>query len=323
MVGTIYAFLALTPGLRTDIRDLIGAIAIFALIVAALTVTLDWAGKTGTGGDYLVWQLFRRPNHSMFFYPEMVPVAIGLGVVACAAAGLWLLRRDASWRETLLCCWIAVPVAFFELFPVKGFQYLLPIAPAVAVLAGRFLAHWDPGTLPVSFGVLRTRAAVAVVLGIVLVSLAIPSWQRVQPSQASTLLAGAGGMPGGREAGRWVAGHVPKGAEMLSIGPSMANVLQFYGQRKVYGLSVSANPLHRNPVYEPVSNPDRRIRENDLQYIVWDAFSAERSPFFARRLMRFVERYHGHVVHTQTVNVRSPEGRPVGKPVIVIYEVGP
>jgi hypothetical protein len=110
---------------------------------------------------------------------------------------------------------------------------------------------------------------------------------------------------------------------MLSIGPSMANVLQFYGQRKVYGLSVSANPLHRNPVYEPVSNPDRRIRENDLQYIVWDAFSAERSPFFARRLMRFVERYHGHVVHTQTVKVRSPEGRPVAKPVIVIYEVGP
>jgi hypothetical protein len=323
IVGSIYAFLALTPGLRTDIRDIIGATAIFALIVAALTVALDWAGKTGTGGDYLVWQLFRRPNHSMFFYPALVPVAIGLGVVACAAAGLWLLRRDSSWRETLLCCWIAVPVAFFELFPVKGFQYLLPIAPAVAVLAGRFLAHWDPGTLPAALGVLRTRAAVAVLLAIVLVSLAIPSWQRVQPSQASTLLAGAGGMPGGREAGRWVAANVPKGAEMLSIGPSMANVLQFYGHRKVYGLSVSPNPLHRNPVYQPVVNPDRRIRENDLQYIAWDAFSADRSPFFARRLMRFVERYHGHVIHTETVTVRSPAGRPVVKPVIVIYEVGP
>jgi 4-amino-4-deoxy-L-arabinose transferase-like glycosyltransferase len=323
LVGAIYAFLALTPGLRTDIRDIIGATAIFALIFAALTVALDWAGKTGTGGDYLVWQLFRRPNHSMLFYPEMVPVAIGLGVVACAAAGLWLLRRDSSWRETLLCSWIAVPVVFFELFPVKGFQYLLPIAPAVAVLAGRFIAHWDPRTLPAALGVLRTRAAMAVVLGILLVSLAIPAWQRVQPSQASTLLAGQGGMPGGREAGRWIAQNVPKGAQMLSIGPSMANVLQFYGHRKVYGLSVSANPLHRNPVYEPVHNPDRRIRENELQYIAWDAFSADRSPFFAQRLMRFVERYDGHVVHTETITVRSPAGDPVHKPVIVIYEVSP
>jgi 4-amino-4-deoxy-L-arabinose transferase-like glycosyltransferase len=253
----------------------------------------------------------------------MVPVAIGLGVVAAATAGLWLLRRDASWRETLLCSWIAVPVVFFELFPVKGFQYLLPIAPAVAVLAGRCFAHWDPRTLPARLGVLRTRATVPIALGIVLVSLAVPSWQRVQPSQASTLLAGAGGMPGGREAGRWIAGNVPKGAEMLSIGPSMANVLQFYGHRKVYGLSVSANPLHRNPVYEAVHNPDRRIRENDLQYIVWDAFSAGRSRFFSSRLMRFVERFDGHVVHTETVTVRSPDGRPARRPVIVIYEVGP
>jgi hypothetical protein len=162
-----------------------------------------------------------------------------------------------------------------------------------------------------------------VVLAAVLASLAVPVWQRVQPSQAATLLAGSGGMPGGREAGRWIDAHVPEGAEMLSIGPSLANVLQFYGHRKIYGLSVSANPLHRNPVYEPVRNPDRRIRENAIQYIVWDAFSAQRSPFFARRIMRFVERYRGRVVHSQLLTVRSPDGSPVRRPVIVIYEVGP
>jgi hypothetical protein len=322
-LGAIFAFLALTPALRTDVRDMIGAGAIFALIVAAVTVALDWAGKTGTGGDYVLWQLFRRPNHTLLFYPSMVPLAIGLGVVAAAAAGLWLLRRDASWRETLVCSWIAVPVAFFELFPVKGYQYLLPIAPAVAVLAGRFIAHWDPRVLPARLGRLRSRWTMPVVLAAVLASLAVPVWQRVQPSQAATLLAGSGGMPGGREAGRWINAHVPEGAEMLSIGPSLANVLQFYGHRKIYGLSVSANPLHRNPVYEPVRNPDRRIRENAIQYIVWDAFSAQRSPFFARRMMRFVERYRGRVVHSQLLTVRSPDGSPVRRPVIVIYEVGP
>ena len=36
--------------------------------------------------------------------------------------------------------WIVVPVVFFMLWPVKGYQYLLPIAPPVAILAGRALA---------------------------------------------------------------------------------------------------------------------------------------------------------------------------------------
>jgi 4-amino-4-deoxy-L-arabinose transferase-like glycosyltransferase len=329
LLGAIYAFLALTPALRTGIRDLIGAAAIFALIVAAMTVALDWAGRTSTGGDYLVWQLFRRPNHTFLFYPAVVPLALGVGVIAAAGAGMWLLRRDASWRETLLLSWIAVPVAFFQLFPVKGFQYLLPIAPAVAVLAGRFFAHWDPRrppsptAAPRRRGLLRARLTVPVALAIVLVSLAIPSWQHTQPSQASTLLAGSGGLPRGREAGRWIARNVPEGARMMSIGPSMANVLQFYGHRKVYGLSVSPNPEHRNPVYEALHNPDRSIRDNELQYIVWDAFSAARSPFFARKMMRFVERYGGNVAHTETVTVRSPDGRPVHEPAIVIFEVRP
>jgi hypothetical protein len=329
LIGAIYAFLALTPALRTGIRDLIGAAAIFAVIMAAMTIALDWAGRTGTGADYIVWQLFRRPNHSLLFYPTVVPLAVGIGVIVAAGAGLWVLRRDASWRETLLLSWIAVPAAFYQLFPVKGYQYLLPVAPAVAVLAARFFAHWDPRDSPSPTAVPRLRGpsrvhfTVPVALAIVLVSLAVPSWQRVQPSQAATLLAGSGGLPRGREAGHWIARNVPAGARMLSIGPSMANVLQFYGHRKVFGLSVSPTPQHRNPVYEALHNPDRSIRDNELQYIVWDAFSAERSPFFARRLMRFVERYRGHVAHTETVTVRSPDGRPVQKPAIVIFEVSP
>jgi hypothetical protein len=103
----------------------------------------------------------------------------------------------------------------------------------------------------------------------------------------------------------------------------MANILQYYGHRKIYGLSVSPNPLHRNPVYQPLQNADRQIRDNELQYVVWDAFSAGRSPFFARKVIRYVERYNGHVVHSQTVPVRAPSGEMVRKPVITIYEVSP
>ena len=93
--------------------------------------------RSRTGGNFLAWQLFRRPNHSLLFYRTAVPLAIGVG-------GLRGRRRRSRrplapaatgrWRETLLVSWIIVPALFFELWPVKGFQYLLPCAPAVAVL---------------------------------------------------------------------------------------------------------------------------------------------------------------------------------------------
>ena len=324
LVGSVYAFLALTPSLVTRVRHIIGAGVLFAVVVSAFPIALTLAGKTGTGGNFLAWQLFRRPNHSWLFYPSVVPLAMGLGVVIAAALGVWLLRDRTSWRETLLLAWIAVPLGFFQLFPVKGYQYLLPIAPAVAILAARFFVQWEPRTVlrDARWRLLRSRRAMPVALGLVLLSLLVPAWKQAQPSKASTFLAGTGGVPGGREAGAWIARNVPVGARMMSVGPSMANILQYYGRRKIYGLSVSPNPLHRNPVYEPMKNPDRLIRDNELQYIVWDAFSAQRSPFFSRKIIRYVERYNGHVVHSETVPVRGDRGT-VRKPVIVIYEVRP
>jgi hypothetical protein len=302
---------------------MVGAGTLFAVVVAAFPLSLMLAGASRTGGNFLAWQLFRRPNHSFLFYPTVVPLAIGLLVVAAAGFGLWLLRRDGSWRETLLLSWIAVPVAFFQLFPVKGFQYLLPIAPAIAILAGRFLAHYQPRERPGRRRLLGGRRLMTVATAVLAVSLALPTWQRIEPSKASTFLAGSGGLPGGRDAGRWIAANVPDGARFMTVGPSMANVLQYYGRRKMYGLSVSPNPLHRNPVYEAMKNPDRLIRDNELQYVVWDAFSAQRTPFFTRKLLRYVERYNGTVAHSETVPVRTADGRIARRPIITIYEVRP
>ena len=85
----------------------------------------------------------------------------------------------------------------------------------------------------------------------------------------------------------------------MTIGPSMANLVQYYGRRKAYGLSVSPNPLNRNPSYEALINPDRAIRDSELQYVVWDTFSAARSASFSKKLLGYVDRYDGRVVHTR------------------------
>jgi hypothetical protein len=326
LIGSIYAFLALSPEIRIRLRDLVMSFLCLALIIATfpLSIRLAGGGATKSAGNYVVWQLFRRPNHEWFFYPSTVPFAIGLLVIATAILGFWFLRRERSWREKILIWWIVVPVVFFQLWPTKGFQYLLPTAPAFAILAGRMLGRRIPGRAST---LIRWRftadwlQSIATVL--VMLSLALSSWQQIQTVISDEFLAGSGGVPGGREAGEWLRTHVPEGARLMTVGPSMANILQFYGHRRGYGLSISPNPLHRNPSYEPILNPDLQIRSGNLQYLVWDSFSATRTTFFSESLLRFVKRYHGRAVHTESVTVTTPDGATTVKPIIIIYEVRP
>jgi hypothetical protein len=128
---------------------------------------------------------------------------------------------------------------------------------------------------------------------------------------------------GRREAGLWIQTHLPEGATLMTIGPSMGNILQFYGQRKAFGLSVSPNPLRRNPSYQPIYNPDFQIRSGEIRYLVWDAFSASRSAFFSERLLEYARKYNGRVIHTESAQVSSTRGQTADKLVIVIYEVHP
>jgi hypothetical protein len=315
LYGAVYAFLVLSADVRLRPRDLLVGSAILGATMAAFPLALALSGGGATGRNYLAWQLLRRPNHSWSFYFVEVPKALGPAVVALAILALPLLWRERSWRERLLLCWIVVPFLFFELWPVKGFQYLLPIAPAVAVLAARLLVRWPELHLGAARHWLTPTCAVAVAA-----TLVVPSWGRVQPATTTHRLAGSGGVPGGREAGRWIAAHTPQGSSFFAIGPSMANIIEFYGFRKGFGLSVSPNPLARNPAYEAVRNPDLLLRRGVVRYLVWDAFSAQRSPFFERKLLRYVDRYEGRVVHTEAVGVATRAGI-LQKPVVVVYAV--
>jgi hypothetical protein len=322
LLGSLYAFFALTPAIRLRLRDLAASAAAMGVVASAFPLAMSLGGKTEIGGQYLAWQLFRRPNHDWTFYGSTVPESMGPLVLLAAVAALVFLRYRRSWRETLLVSWIVIPTAFFQLWPVKGFQYLLPAAPAVAILAAWLIV----GGLGTS-GALRrglggpTLAVAATCL--VAVSLLVPTVQRVQPRDSETFLAGSGGVPGGRETGYWIRRHVPEGARFLTIGPSMANIVRYYGRRKAFGVAVSPNPLHRNPAYEPLPNPDLLIRRNDLQYLVWDAFSAARSPFFSARIMRYADRFHGRLVHQESIKVTTADGKRATKPLISVYEVRP
>jgi hypothetical protein len=321
LAAGVFTFFALSPQVGRPWRAALPSLAVTAIVFATHPVSQAIAGGARTGKNYLVWQLFRRPNHELGFYLQTVPVALGLAVVAAVAGGLWWLRDRHSWREVLLLSWIAAPVLFFQLWPVKGFQYLLPIVAPVTILAARALFN-----LPLPQRVSRLRHAWAVrpvIIGLVVLTLLAPTWSAINDSAATQFLAGSGGVPGGRETGEWLAANTPVGSVVITLGPSMANIIQYYGHRRCFGLSVSPNPLHRNPSYPALANPDRWMRHNELQYAVWDSFSAARSPFFAERLLTLTRRYHGRVVHTEYVPGTDASGNATQIPVAIVYEVRP
>jgi Dolichyl-phosphate-mannose-protein mannosyltransferase len=224
MLGGLFAFFALTPSARMRARQLLLTALFLMAEVALWPAMLRLSGHARTSQSYLLWQMSRHPNHGTWFYFTVLPSWIGLAVLAAAAAGLIWLRKEATWRERLLLAWLIVPVAFFTLWPVKGFQYLLPICPPIAILAGRTLARpfpvpgwltlpawpgrrWPGLRWPARPGRLTgrqwlSRAAMGTLAAATVVSLVIPAWDRIDPSPGAPL---AGGGMTAKATGPWPA----------------------------------------------------------------------------------------------------------------------
>jgi len=130
-------------------------------------------------------------------------------------------------------------------------------------------------------------------------------------------------MTGGREAGHWILHNVPEGSRLLAVGPSVANVLEFYGHRPVSALSVSTNPRDRNPSYTPVINPDLALRDGDFQYLVWDAYTAGHSRFFSAEVLHLIKRFNGVVVYRTVSKVENPLRTGMLVAAVTIYQVHP
>lgn len=330
VVGITFALL--TPAVKLGVRRLGIAGGAFLLAVSPYPAAILLSGASDTARQFLLWQVLRQPNHTGTFYLEVLGSATGPLLLILAVLGVVAAIRAGGWQDRLLLAWLFVPIAFFEAWPVKGYQYLLPIAPALAILAARTIeAPWTTwfGSRIMRFRLdaqqlIGARALASIIVPLLLLlSLAPTTMATVANTSAQGSLAGTGGLPGGREAGLWIRDHVPTGATFMTIGPTMSNLIEFYGQRHSLALSVSPNPLRRNPAYDPILNPDRAVQTLQIHYAAFDVWSASRSPFFTATLRRYIVKYHGQLVYEQHAVTRGADGTTGDQVVIQLYQLRP
>ena len=346
MVPAILVFFMLARDVPLKLRDLAVSSLIYALTIAPFPLSLVLTGGSKLVQEFFIWQVLRRPNHDYSFYLTVIP-SIGIPLVALAVIGLITALRRRKGLDVLIVSLAVVVVAFFEAWPVKGFQYLIPLITPVALLAAdglvslsRWVAHaLDRFSVPYASASTWSRLALvgtcSVVLGVGSIGVvATPATAilgtdsdqtapAATPKAAFTFTAGTGGLEASRPVGKWIKENTLSDAHFLTVGPSFANIIQFYGGRRALALSVSPNPLRRNPTYDPVENPDLSIKTNAIQYLVYDSYSAARTPFFAHKLMQFVHKYNGILVYADYQPVQDGNGRTVQVPVVLIYEVHP
>ena len=317
----------LLRGIR--LRDGVVALVLMGMMLAPFVGTRFVFSGSAAGG-YIIYQLFRDPNHPVWYFPVVFWIFVTpLAVLSVVGGLVWAcVRRERA--DKLLVSWLAVFGLFFQFWPTKLLPYAIILTPAMALVGARGVVA-GVRAVRARFS-MRAAALVGVVAAAaILVPMIRPTWKAgavIRDSSFSgpfTTDVEVQDFAGGREVGTWLGRHTPTNAVVLTMGPSVGNLVSFYGDRDFFALSVSQDPTLRNPAYRPIPNPDSEIRQMHVQYAVWDAYTNDRAPFFGQRLTSYVSKYAGTPVYSVWVegnNVKTGPVAPPGAEVrVVVYEL--
>ena len=119
-----------------------------------------------------------------------------------------------------------------------------------------------------------------------------------------------------------IGANVPEGSTFMTIGPSMANLVQFYGHRRAYGACREPEPAQSQSFVRAVPNPDQALRDSRSSTSSGTPLGRPLGDVL-ERLLRYSERYNGRAVHVEALPASTPSGRRAERPAVVVYEVRP
>ncbi len=280
------------------------------VFLVALTPTLvqlaaNWALFTG----FLSASVRRASAVPWYYYGKVLLSHEGALILALYVVGIAFAVGRRSRADVLPLLWLLMVVVFYQIFPLKAFNYLLPALPALSILAGRALdalVQWQrPGAL---------RALSAGALSVVVAGATAPYVWNVWHDDSYVGLTGAA---------KWMATRTPSSAGVMTISRGSAQyVFAFYAHRDSYpfgrfnlatvlpgGRIVPASaptPGARTPRDWVARWPARLIASGRVSFLVYYTTVADDPPEESqvvetstqRQFRLLIERYGGQLVHT-------------------------
>jgi Dolichyl-phosphate-mannose-protein mannosyltransferase len=286
------------------------ALAALAFLLCLSPMLLDLAANAREFTDFLSRSSQRVSHVPWTYYPALLVGREGTVVVLLWTAGLVaaVVRRERA--DLLAGLWLLVFVGFYQLYPLKAFNYLLPSVPALCLLAARTVEHL-PRPSP------RRIAASVAVAGLLAAGVVTHQWRALHDDSFAGL----------EEAARWLADNSPPGAGVMTLSHGSAQyVFSFYARRDAYpfgrfrlatvlpgGSIVHALPSPRaiTPRDWVALWPPRLLETGKVNYLVYYASSttiddpeddALVNTSTQRKFRELIARYGGKLVHTVYVH---------------------
>jgi dolichyl-phosphate-mannose-protein mannosyltransferase len=131
-------YLLLTRSLHElTLRRVLVATAVF--IVALIPALLQIASHESLFLEFLSTSVRRASDVPWYYYGKVLVSYEGPLMLALWITGVAFAIGRRSRADAMLLLWLLAVIGFYELYPLKAFNYLLPAIPALSILAGRVL----------------------------------------------------------------------------------------------------------------------------------------------------------------------------------------
>jgi hypothetical protein len=325
LIAVIYMLMSReTPKLR--LRDL--GWASLAFLICMTPVFVQFASDAGRFLQFLHDSSARVTNVSWHYYLDKLGHFNGYPMLIVWAFGIAVALRRRKWGDRLLLICVGVLGVFFQFYPLKAFNYLLPAIPPLSILGARGLCRafaWLASPARRSRGSLngsaRTRyLAAPLAASAVLLALCLPPVLDAAQSDSYYGL---------REAAKWLKRNTPRDAGVMTLSKGSAQyALSFYAHRDSYPFgrfrlaTVFPGPKVRSPRPDPQGGPSRDwidywpprlIQSRRVSYLVYYTDEGDDPPEAPiveseqqTTFRNFIEAYGGELLYTVR---RQHEGR--------------
>jgi Dolichyl-phosphate-mannose-protein mannosyltransferase len=304
LILVVFAALLLVNGAWRMLRWQAIVKAVLTGLLALVPAILQVAAQPGALADFLGSSLKRRSVASWDYYIVTLLHAEGAAILIALALGMLVAAMRPRRADILPWLWLAVFAVFFAIYPLKAFNYLLPLVPALALLGGRGLSTLRMPRVP--------QLAVTTALAVVCTLFAAPALASAVRDDSSAGL---------REAARWLAANAPSNAGVMAISQGSGQyVYSFYGQRDAYpygrfriatvlpGGSVvtpQQTPPGQLPLDWVTDRPENLIQNGTVSYLIYATGALDDPPEQSqiissqteRQFRSMIEAFGGQLVH--------------------------